>query len=137
MQSQAEETDAQEVFVVWSGKTTGVMSAAECVKATAGVHGAEAEGPMLRSKAVALWQAKQKSASAAAEEGGSGELQHVEYPSDEEWAKVAASTQTRMFARWVETGKDRISFTLLGRGSGRGGKGCRSEGFFFRKHAIP
>ena len=107
----APDEEEQEVFVVWSGKATGVMSAAECVKATAGVHGAEAEGPMVRSKAVALWQAKRKSTSAVAEEGGSGELQHVEYPSDDEWAKVAASTQTRVFACWVEKGKGRISFT--------------------------
>ena len=105
------EADSQEVFVVWSGKKTGVMSAAECVQATAGVHGAEAEGPMLRSKAVALWQEKHKKGGAEDEKAGPGELQHIEYPSDAEWAKVAASKQTRVFACWVETGKGRISFT--------------------------
>lgn len=109
--AEPEEAGSQEVFVVWSEKQTGVMSAAECVKTTAGVNGAEAEGPMSRSEAVALWQAKQKSSVATDETGGSGELQHVEYPSDDEWAKVAASKQTRVFACWVAEGKDRISFT--------------------------
>ena len=51
----ASDADSEEVFVVWAGKQTGVMSAAEeCVKATAGVEGAKAEGPLPRSEADAL-----------------------------------------------------------------------------------
>jgi len=46
--------------VVWSGKSTGVMNARECVVATAGVKDAEADGPMSAEEAEALWIKKEK-----------------------------------------------------------------------------
>lgn len=46
--------DKEDMFIVWSGKSTGVMNAADCLTATAGVSGAKADGPMSRSKAQAL-----------------------------------------------------------------------------------
>ena len=103
-----EESGAEDMFVVWKGKSTGVMSATECVKATAGVAGARAEGPMSLKEANEIWKAKQTAAAPAA---GDAQLQHVEYPSDDEWAKVANSKQTRVFACWVAKGKGRIAFS--------------------------
>ena len=41
------------------------------------------------------------------------ELQHVEYPSEEDWAKVVNSNQTRVFVCWVEKGKGRIVFSWV------------------------
>ena len=100
---------AAEMFVVWSGKTTGVMSAADCVKATAGVSGAAADGPMSELKANKLWSSKQSEE--AQEAGPSQDLKYVEYPSDDEWAAAVAAHQTRVFACWVAEGKGRISFS--------------------------
>ena len=111
---------AEDSFVVWSGNSTGVMDAMKCVKATAGVKGARAEGPMTREKAMSLWKAKQKKAKSSKDEqdkksetqsAESASLKHVEYPSDEDWAKVAAGTQKRVFACWASTGKGRIAFS--------------------------
>ena len=50
----------EDMYVVWSGKSTGVMNARECVVATAGVTGAEADGPMSVEEAEALWFKKEK-----------------------------------------------------------------------------
>ena len=118
----------EDMFIVWSGKSTGVMNAAGCVKATAGVKGARAEGPMSREKAEELWKKKQKKADAggsavASKSGASStnkdagasssktELTHVEYPSEQDWEKVAAGTQSRVFACWIAKGKGRIAFS--------------------------
>ena len=112
----------EDTFVVWSGKSTGVMNAMKCVKATAGVKGARAEGPMTKEKATSLWKAKQKKTkkqSASAEQdkkdesqsSSSNSLKHVEYPSDADWAKVAAGKQKRVFACWTSKGKGRIAFS--------------------------
>ena len=107
------EDTSVDMFVVWKGKSTGVMTASQCVKATAGVAGAIAEGPMSLKEANEAWRAKQPAAApaAAAPAEGDTQLQHVEYPSDEQWAKVAASKQTRVFACWTGKGKGRIAFT--------------------------
>ena len=107
----ASDAGLEEVFVVWSRKRTGVMSAAECVKATAGVEGAKAEGPLPRREADTLWRSKQQSSASESGAVEKGELKHVEYPSEEEWAKVVASEQTRVFACWVAEGRGRVSFT--------------------------
>ena len=103
-----EEDNSVDMFVVWKGKATGVMTAAECVKATAGVAGALAEGPMSLSEAKETWRVKRSTAAPAE---GEAQLQHVEYPSDEQWAKVANSNQTRVFACWIAKGKGRIAFS--------------------------
>lgn len=70
-------TDAQvqDMFVVWKGKSTGVMSTAQCVQATAGVENAAAEGPMTLAQAETLWKSKQVTPEP---EAGNAELQHVE-----------------------------------------------------------
>lgn len=116
------DTASEEVYVVWSGKQTGVMGAAECVKATAGVKGAKAEGPLPRSEAETLWRSKQQSSAAGSGSSDKSELKHVQYPSEEEWAKVVASNQTRVFACWVAEGKGRISFAW-----DEAVKGCRKD----------
>ena len=99
----------QEMFIVWKGNSTGVMSAAECIKATAGVVGAKADGPMSVKEAEALWL--QKKDKTKTESGVVQELKHIEYPTDEEWQKVANSKQSRVFACWVKKGYGRIAFT--------------------------
>ena len=80
-----------DMYVVWSGKSTGVMNASECVAATVGVPGAEADGPMSVEEAKALWVEKKEAPQSDTE---SRELQHVEYPLDSEWAKVVKTNQT-------------------------------------------
>ena len=101
----------EEVFIVWSGKSTGVMNAADCVAATVGVSGAKADGPMSRSKAQARWKEKQQpEAVAEAEPAAKGALEHLEYPSEDDWATVASGSQTRVFACWTAKGKGRIVF---------------------------
>ena len=97
------------MFVVWSGKTTGVMNATECVKATAGVSGAAADGPMSELEANRLWSSKQSGD--AQEAGPSQDLKYVEYPTDDEWAAAVEAQQTRVFACWVAEGRGRISFS--------------------------
>ena len=99
---------ASDMYVVWSGKSTGVMSASECVAATAGVHGAEADGPMSEVEAKALWIKKKETSQTASQ---THELQHVEYPTDGEWAEVVKTKQSRVFACWIAKGKGRIAFT--------------------------
>lgn len=114
-----EEDDAKDMFVVWKGKSTGVMSASECVNATAGVAGARAEGPMSRREANEVWNANQ-AATAPAEGTADDQLQHVEYPSDNEWAKVANAQQTRVFACSVAKGEfSWQNCVLVGGGSKR------------------
>ena len=49
-----------DMFVVWAGKSTGVMSMEDCLIATRGVAGAVAEGPMSHSVALQLFAAGRK-----------------------------------------------------------------------------
>ena len=61
----------------------------------------------------ALW-AKKKSLvqkPVATTTTGRARLQHVEYPSEDEWKRVVAAKQTRVFACWVAQGKGRIAFS--------------------------
>ena len=99
---------SSDMYVVWAGKSTGVLSASECVAATAGVAGAEADGPMSAEEANALWVEKKETSRSESE---SRDLKHVQYPSDSEWAKVANTNQSRVFACWTGRGKGRIAFT--------------------------
>ena len=105
----ARENAGEEMYVVWSGKSTGVMTAMECISATAGVTGAEAEGPMTQDQANALWVAKKLPDMAA--ELGTQELKHVQYPTDEEWSQAMESKSVRVFACWVTKNTARIAFT--------------------------
>ena len=100
---------AEQVYIVWAGKATGVMSAADCINATAGVAGAEADGPMSRAEAEALWVGEKEPVKEVDSEAE--ELQHVEYSTDEAWAAAITSKQSRVFACWTSKGKGRIAFT--------------------------
>ena len=105
----------EEKFVVWSGKSTGVMSAADCLVATKGFKGASAEGPMPAAAAMQLWNSgKQKSASARSSTAATSKPEdeatdaaaapaeaatgNVEHPSQAQWERALASGQTRVFA---------------------------------------
>ena len=113
-------------FVVWAGKSTGIMSATDCIAATRGVANAVAEGPMDPSIAAQLWlkgrKAPAESSAAAAAlaassqkpqvaTSSSADLQTVEQPTDEQWEQAVASKQSRVFACWLKSGKGRIAFS--------------------------
>ena len=102
-------SDTEDMYVVWAGKSTGVMTATECVSATAGVLGAEADGPMTQDQANALWIAKKLPHRAPAAE--TQDLKHVQYPTQAEWSKAIDSKSDRVFACWIAPGKGRIAFT--------------------------
>ena len=128
-------------FVVWAGKCTGVMSAADCATATRGVAVAVAEGPMTQSVASQLWAAGRKrptassagaaeltstpaasaTTSSAAVASGDAEAAaaadsvasgaEIEQPSEDQWAAALASNQSRVFACWLHDGRGRIAFS--------------------------
>ena len=117
----------EDMFIVWAGKSTGVMSAADCMSATKGYKGASAEGPMPAAAALQRWNnQKQKpvnkstasaSEAAAASDAASAEAADVavrdgiEQPSQKQWEQALSSAQTRVLACWLPGGKGRIAFT--------------------------
>ena len=49
----------RQMFVVWAGRSTGVMTQKQCILATRGLDGAKMKGPMDEDKARDLWKSLQ------------------------------------------------------------------------------
>ena len=113
-------------FVVWAGRSVGVMTRDACMKATVGLAGVRMKGPMAASEAFALWMQKEAVAlvlddkprkrgkfdspapqanSLAASAGVA-----VDMPADEELEKAEGLGITRVFACRAE-GRVRIALS--------------------------
>ena len=122
------------MFVVWAGKATGVMNAADCLAATKGVAGASVEGPMPWRAAFQMWSVGKRSETPAASapvktpsNGGSGAKAPVgdksgsdessspeapiEQPTEKQWEKAIASGSTSAFACKLLDGRRRVAFS--------------------------
>ena len=126
------------MFVVWAGKSTGVMNAEDCLAATKGVRGAAVEGPMPWRAAFQMWSSgkrtaepaaskssKQPAAAAAsqvdeghASSSAEAEAPTIEQPSDAEWEEAVSAGKKAVFACKLLDGRRRIAFSEEGASEG-------------------
>ena len=101
-------------FVVWAGRSVGVMSRDACMRATVGLTGVRMKGPLSASEAFALWLQKESAAlvledtprkkakldapavQATSSSTSAGVV--VDMPTDEELERAEALGITRVFA---------------------------------------
>ena len=124
-------------FVVWAGRTIGVMTRAACMKSTAGMPGVRMKGPLTPDAAFALWTQKEAIAEVLCESatkkpklatraqaeispGSSNAVGvQIDKPSVEEFERAERLSITRVFACRVNENFVRISLSYEGAVAGK------------------
>ena len=119
----------KKAFVVWAGRSVGVMSRDACMRATVGLRGVRMKGPMTARDAFGIWLEKESvalviddgpakpDAPAQAEKVPKG-LPRVDTPSNDQLERAEKLGVTRVFACKVNATHVRIALSYEGAKAG-------------------
>ena len=136
-------------FVVWAGRSVGVMSREACVRATVGLSGVRMKGPMSAQDAFGIWLEKERIAVVLKDPNkkpklepaprqadppcNSGGLPRVDTPDNDKLERAEALGVTRVFACRVNASHVRIALSYEGAKAGVSNAEVTS---FFQKQTL-